>query len=97
MEVLTLIKKDGTLVGKLANKPPTQQNIFNTGFNQNTNVTSLGLIYTQQFDSFNEFLKRISGEYKRQQKKKADEEKSKSAKPVPIKDAIISDKKTKRK
>ncbi len=97
VEVLTLIRKDGTLVGKLANKPPTQQNIFNTGFNQNTNVTSLGLIYTQQFDSFSEFLKRISGEYKRTQKKKAEEEKSKSAKPVPIKDAIISDKKTKKK
>ncbi|MEJ2881233.1 translocation/assembly module TamB domain-containing protein [Pedobacter sp. GR22-6] len=96
VEVLTLIKKDGTLVGKLANKPPTQQNIFNTGFSQNTNVTSLGLIYTQQFDSFSEFLKRITGEYKRAQKKKADEEKSKSAKPVPVKEAILSDKKTKR-
>jgi len=96
VEVLALIKKDGTLIGKLANKPPTQQNnFFNTGFSQNNNVTSFGLIYTQQFDSFNEFLKKITGQYKREQKKKADEERSKSADSVltPNKDAIIIEKK----
>lgn len=75
VEILGLIKKDGTLVGKLANKPPTQQSIFaNPGVNQDVNVTSLGLIYTQQFDTFKEFLQKITGKYRRD-KKKADAEK----------------------
>ncbi|WP_316791624.1 translocation/assembly module TamB domain-containing protein [Pedobacter frigoris] len=99
VEVLALIKKDGTLIGKLANKPPTQQtNFFNTGLSQNNNVTSFGLIYTQQFDSFSEFLKKITGEYKRAQKKKADEEKSKPAtKSSSNKEGVISDKKSSKK
>lgn len=71
VEILALIKKDGTLVGKLANKPPTQQSIFaNPGIDQNMNVNSLGLIYSQQFDSFNEFIQKITGKYRREQKKK---------------------------
>ncbi|MES2418545.1 MAG: translocation/assembly module TamB domain-containing protein [Bacteroidota bacterium] len=71
VEILGLIKKDGTLVGKLANKPPTQQSIFaNPGVDQNLNVTSLGLIYNQQFDTFKEFLQKITGKYRRDQKKK---------------------------
>ncbi|MEJ5994562.1 translocation/assembly module TamB domain-containing protein [Pedobacter sp. Du54] len=74
VEILGLIKKDGTLIGKLANKPPTQQSIFaNPGVNQNINVTSLGLIYSQQFDTFKEFLQKITGKYRRDQKKKAAE------------------------
>ena len=71
VEILGLIKKDGTLIGKLANKPPTQQSVFaNPGVNQNLNVTSLGLIYSQQFDTFKEFLHKITGKYRRDQKKK---------------------------
>lgn len=71
VEILGLIKKDGTLVGKLANKPPTQQNIFaNPGIDQNANVTSFGIIYTQQFDNFKEFLDKISGKYKKDQRRK---------------------------
>ncbi|MBB2143867.1 translocation/assembly module TamB [Pedobacter sp. LMG 31464] len=78
VEILGLIKKDGTLVGKLANKPPTQQSIFaNPGVDPNANVTSLGLIYSQQFDSFTEFLQKISGKYRRDQKKKEAEKKEK--------------------
>lgn len=74
VEILALIKKDGSLVGKLANKPPTQQNVFiSSGINQNNNVTSLGLIYTQQFDSFREFLQKITGEYKKIQQQKTAE------------------------
>ncbi|RZK45747.1 MAG: translocation/assembly module TamB, partial [Pedobacter sp.] len=70
-EILGLIKKDGTLVGKLANKPPTQQNIFaNPGIDQNANVTSVGLIYSQQFDTFKEFLQKLTGRYKKQQEQK---------------------------
>ncbi len=71
VEILGLIKKDGTLIGKLANKPPTQQSIFaNPGVNQNINVTSFGLVYNQQFDTFKEFLQKITGKYRRDQKKK---------------------------
>ncbi|MES2827247.1 MAG: translocation/assembly module TamB domain-containing protein [Bacteroidota bacterium] len=82
VEVLGLIKKDGTLIGKLANKPPTQQNnFFNTGLSQSNNVTSLGLIYTQQFDSFKEFLQKITGQYKKSQKKQDEERKPDSVKP----------------
>jgi len=70
VEVLGLIKKDGTLVGKLANKPPTQQSSFILGTNQSTNVTSFGLIYTQQFDTFREFLQKMSGKYRLEERKK---------------------------
>jgi len=98
VELLTLIKKDGTLVGKLANKPPTQQYNFINSVNQDNNVTSLGLIYTQQFDSFSEFLQRITGQYQKNLKKKAD---AKKTAPVdqksPNKEAVIVDKKNKKK
>jgi len=102
VEILALIKKDGSLVGKLANKPPTQQNVFITsgGINQNNNVTSLGLIYTQQFDSFREFTQKITGEYKKNQLKKAakeqadkeKEEKEKAEKAAAEKAAKANDK-----
>lgn len=71
VEILGLIKKDGSLVGKLANKPPTIQSIFaNPGIDPYKNITSLGLIYNQQFDTFKELLQKISGKYKRAQKAK---------------------------
>jgi hypothetical protein len=90
VEVLGLIKKDGTLVGKLANKPPTQQNnFFNTGLSQNNNVTSLGLIYTQQFDSFGEFLRKITGQYKKTQKQKEAEQRPEPAKAPVLPSASI--------
>ncbi len=74
VEILGLIKKDGTLIGKLANKPPTQQSVFaNPGVDQSLNVTSLGLIYNQQFDTFKEFFQKVTGKYRREQKKKAAE------------------------
>jgi hypothetical protein len=104
VEMLALIRKDGTLVGKLANKPPTQQSIFtNTVVNQNSNVTSLGLIYTQQFDNFREFLQKISGEYRRNLKKKQEEDRLKKEKQVPVKkaapaaDAILEKQRQKKK
>ncbi|MGY4386323.1 hypothetical protein ACVWYN_003376 [Pedobacter sp. UYP24] len=84
VEILTLIKKDGTLVGKLANKPPAQVNNF-LGLSQNNNVTSLGLIYTQQFDSFHEFLQKITGQYRKSQKQKDEEQK-----PIPAKLPVIT-------
>jgi hypothetical protein len=87
VEILGLIKKDGTLVGKIANKPPTQQSIFaNPGIDQNANVNSLGLIYNQQFDSFSEFLQKVTGKYKRDQKKKEAEK----TKELVNKEAIIN-------
>lgn len=71
VEVLGLIRKDGTLIGKLANKPQTQQSVFvNPGVDPTANITSVGLIYTQQFDSFTEFMKRITGKYKKEQERK---------------------------
>jgi hypothetical protein len=90
VEILGLIKKDGTLVGKLANKPPTQQSVFaNPGIDQSQNVTSLGLIYSQQFDTFGEFIKKITGKYRKEQKKKEAEK----AKEKLDKEAIINESK----
>jgi hypothetical protein len=98
VELLALIKKDGTLVGKLANKPPTQQSIFiNSGINPYTNVTSLGLIYSQQFDTFREFLQKITGKYKKNQKKKQEEERAKKEKQLLNKEAVLEEKKNKKK
>ena len=89
VEVLALIKKDGNLIGKLANKPPTQQSIFaNPGVNQNLNVTSLGLIYNQQFDTFKEFFQKITGKYRRDLKKKeAEIQKERLSKEVILKES----------
>jgi len=99
VEILALLKKDGTLVAKLANKPPTQQSILvNTLVNQqNANVTSLGLMYNQQFDNFREFLQKITGRYKKNQKKKEAEEKAKKEKQLLNKEAVLQDKKSKKK
>ncbi|WP_240775087.1 translocation/assembly module TamB domain-containing protein [Pedobacter xixiisoli] len=90
VEILGLIKKDGSLVGKIANKPPTIQSIFaNPGIDPYRNVFSLGLIYNQQFDTFTELLKKISGKYRREQKKKdAEKEKQRIDK-----EAILTEKK----
>ncbi|MES2652852.1 MAG: translocation/assembly module TamB domain-containing protein [Bacteroidota bacterium] len=94
VEILGLIKKDGTLIGKLANKPPTQQSVFaNPGVNQNLNVTSLGLIYNQQFDTFKEFLQKITGKYRRDQKKKeAEAQKERLSKEAIINESKKNDK-----
>ena len=95
VEILALIKRDGSLVGKLANKPPTQQSVFiNSGISQNANVTSLGLIYTQQFDTFREFLQKISGQYKKNQKKKQAEEQAQKEKQLLNKEAVLENEKT---
>ena len=89
VEALFLIKKDGTLTGKLANKPPTQQSIFlNSGISPTANVTSLGIIYTQQFDTFKEFIQKISGSYRKNLKRKQEENPVKTNKSVP-KEVII--------
>jgi hypothetical protein len=94
VEVLGLIRRDGTLVGKLANKPPTIQSIFaNPGINPNTNVTSLGLIYSQQFDNFREFLQKVSGQYRRNQLKKDAEKQPKKVTQSVNKEAITNEQK----
>ncbi|WP_254070848.1 translocation/assembly module TamB domain-containing protein [Pedobacter sp. L105] len=93
VELQALIKKDGTLIAKIANKPQTTQSIFaNPGINPNTNVTSFGLAYSQQFDSFREFLQKVTGEYRRNQKKK-ESEKKKNANQSLNKDAITEEQK----
>ena len=71
VEILGLIKKDGSLVGKLSNKPPTRQSVFtNPGVDPNVNITSLGIVYSQQFDTFSEFIKKITGKYRKEQERK---------------------------
>lgn len=95
VEILALIRKDGTLVGKLANKPPTQQSIFaNTGVDANVNVTSFGLIYSTQFDNFREFVQKITGRYRREQRRRlAEKEEPKKSKQSINKEAITDEQK----
>ncbi|WP_421942437.1 translocation/assembly module TamB domain-containing protein [Pedobacter sp.] len=90
VEALFLIRKDGSLTGKLANKPPTQQSIFlNSGISSTANVTSVGLVYTQQFDTFKEFLQKLSGAYRRNLRKKENEQPVKTNRTI-NKEAIIN-------
>lgn len=90
VEALFLIKKDGSLTVKAANKPPTQQSIFlNSGISSTANVTSFGLVYTQQFDTFKEFIQKISGAYRRNLKRKQGETPVKTNKSI-NKEAIIN-------
>ena len=78
VEILGLIKKDGSLVGRIANKPPTIQSIFaNPGIDPYKNITSVGMIYSQQFDTFAELMQKISGKYRKEQKRKEAEKKTK--------------------
>lgn len=96
VEILTLIRKDGTLVGKLANKPPTIQSIFvNPG--TTANVTSLGLIYSQQFDNFREFMQKVTGAYRRNQRKKLAEGKQQKKPKQSVNKDIISNEENKKK
>jgi len=93
-EILGLIKKDGTLIGKLANKPPTQQSVFaNPGIDPNLNVTSLGLLYNQQFDTFKELLQKITGKYRREQQRKEAEKKERMNKEAIMEQSRKSQKK----
>ncbi|TCD00778.1 translocation/assembly module TamB [Pedobacter frigidisoli] len=90
VEALFLIRRDGSLMTKVANKPPTVQSIFsNPGIDQNRNVTSFGLVYTQQFDTFKEFIQKISGAYRKNLKRKQTEAPIKTNKPI-NKEAIIN-------
>ncbi|MCX2492792.1 translocation/assembly module TamB domain-containing protein [Pedobacter sp. PF22-3] len=90
VEALFLIKKDGSLTMKAANKPPTQQSIFlNSGISPTANVTSFGLVYTQQFDTFKEFVQKISGAYRRNLKRKQNQTPVKTNKSI-SKEAIIN-------
>lgn len=70
VEIQGLIKKDGSLIGKLANKPPTIQSMFTNPGDPSANINSFGLIYSQQFDSFGEFFKKIIGKYQKELKEK---------------------------
>ncbi|GAB1463767.1 translocation/assembly module TamB domain-containing protein [Pedobacter sp.] len=93
LEILGLIKKDGSLVGKIANKPPTIQSIFaNPGIDPYKNVFSLGLVYNQQFDTFGELLKKITGNYRKEQKEKERNKRQEKAKKL-SKEAILNESK----
>jgi hypothetical protein len=92
VEILGLIKKDGSLVGKIANKPPTIQSIFaNPGIDPYQNIFSVGLIYSQQFDTFAELLQKISGKYRKEQLKKQREQEKQRQKQQLNKEAIINE------
>ncbi|MBY0244967.1 MAG: translocation/assembly module TamB [Sphingobacteriaceae bacterium] len=70
-DVSILITKDGKLRANAAHKLPRRENLYsNSGINEKDYVTSVGLSYSQQFDTFKEFLHRLTGKYKRDKKKK---------------------------
>ncbi|KLT63625.1 hypothetical protein AB669_21160 [Pedobacter sp. BMA] len=93
VEAVFLIRKDGSLTSKIANKPPTIQSVFaNPGIDQARNVTSFGLVYTQQFDTFKEFIQKISGSYRRSLKRRQDQAPVKTNKSI-NKEAIINENK----
>ncbi len=66
------IKKDGSLVGKIFNRPSNRD-----FFNLNSDIYSngVGLVYVQEYDTFKEFLQNTFGKAK---KKTEDEEKEES-------------------
>ncbi|PST82409.1 translocation/assembly module TamB [Pedobacter yulinensis] len=95
IEALVLIRKDGSLTGKLANKPPTQQSIFlNSGISPTNNVTSLGLIYTTQFDTFSEFVKKLTGQYRRDIRKRQGGEQPKKTRQSVNREAVRNEEKS---
>lgn len=94
VEALFLIQKEGNLIAKAANKPPTQQSIFlNSGISPTANVTSFGLVYNQQFDSFKEFIQKITGTYRRNLKRKQAAEGPVKTKKTLNREAILNDQK----
>ncbi|HEX7367653.1 MAG TPA: translocation/assembly module TamB domain-containing protein [Pelobium sp.] len=66
------IKKDGSLVGKIFNRP-SNRDFFNLNSDLYTN--GIGLVYVQEYDTFKEFIQNTFG---RAKKKTEDEEKEES-------------------
>lgn len=66
------IKKDGSLVGKIFNRP-SNRDFFN--LNSDLYINGLGLVYVQEYDTFKEFIQNTFG---RGKKKTEDEEKEES-------------------
>lgn len=66
------IKKDGSLVGKIFNRP-SSRDFFN--LNSDIYTNGVGLVYVQEYDTFKEFIQNTFG---RAKKKTEDEEKEES-------------------
>ncbi|HTN19106.1 MAG TPA: translocation/assembly module TamB domain-containing protein [Pelobium sp.] len=68
------IKKDGSLVGKIFNRP-SNRDFFN--LNSDIYTNGVGLVYVQEYDTFKEFIQNTFG---RAKKKTEDEQKEESDK-----------------
>lgn len=81
------IRKDGSLVGKLFQRP-ANRDFFN--LNSDIYINGTSLVYTQEYDTFDEFLKKTFGRGKKdeKQKQKESEDRSKT-----MKTPILPDKK----
>ncbi|MEO5911026.1 MAG: translocation/assembly module TamB domain-containing protein [Pelobium sp.] len=73
------IRKDGSFVGKLFQRP-ANRDFFN--LNSDIYINGTSLVYTQEYDTFDEFLKKTFGRNKKdeEQKQKESEERSKTMK-----------------
>ena len=83
------IRKDGSFVAK-AFQRPSNRDFFN--LNSDIYINGLGLVYSQQYDTFNEFIKQTFGRKREPEAKliKENEESKKRAETAqkPITDAI---------
>lgn len=65
------IKKDGSFVGKIFNRP-SSRDFFN--LNSDIYTNGVGLVYVQEYDTFNEFLKNTFGRGKKKNEEERKEE-----------------------
>jgi hypothetical protein len=83
------IRKDGSFVAK-AFQRPSNRDFFN--LNSDIYINGLGLSYSQQYDTFDEFLKQTFGRKKDQEskriKEKEESDKRKETKEKPITDGL---------
>ncbi|MBU2046767.1 MAG: translocation/assembly module TamB, partial [Bacteroidetes bacterium] len=75
------INKDGSFVGKLFQRP-ANKDIFNLG--TDVNIIGFGLVYTQEYDTFNEFIQKTFGRSKAKKEEKKDIPQEQKPSPVII-------------
>ncbi|TKB99258.1 translocation/assembly module TamB [Pedobacter cryophilus] len=68
------IRKDGSFVGKVFQRP-ANRDFFN--LSSDIYINGLGLVYVQEYDTFDEFIKSTFGRKTKQEKKEAEESKEK--------------------
>jgi hypothetical protein len=69
VEALYLLRRDGSLVLRASNKLNNRSVLANYQGN-NDYVSALGLVYRQEFDSAEEFLRAFIGKNRREERKK---------------------------